>query len=235
MSDLNMNMKSINGKNDVGNTNNCKNRVSKKFLKEINERIRNTIDNMGYDISVYIVACKAIIKYISDGIEPEVGELLTARMIFHLLKPEIDKAMARSRAARKRAAARRSAKSKAFVEEPRRKEKPVIEPIYKAQSADTSNRDDRSVMCRAIHDLSFDPADKPNNYYENSTVDLPATQLKVATELTVEQDMDSFIDKFNDALKKFVPEESYLRPLSRHERRDLKRRLLKAKKRRMVC
>ncbi|MCM1355056.1 MAG: hypothetical protein NC212_01455 [Staphylococcus sp.] len=89
--------------------------VSEKFYRSINERAiaaANIVGNplLGVDVMMVVDA------YINDGIQPS-GHTTEVMLIFTLLKPEIDKAVARSAAARNRR--RRRPTTPAIVTEPR--------------------------------------------------------------------------------------------------------------------
>ncbi len=78
--------------------------VSEKFYQSLNERAiaaAKVVGNplLGADVML------AVDRYINEGYEP-CSDMMELRLIFTLLKPEIDKAMARSAAARKRRARR---------------------------------------------------------------------------------------------------------------------------------
>lgn len=167
-------------------------RVSKKFYADLDGRVRGAIYRIGCCHDAYVCAKIVIDRYISDGTEPDLSELITVRLIFALLKPEIDKAIARSRMAKERAAARRSVKS---MEQPGQEQPEVSDGVSGGETM----------------------------------VGLPETVDE--TMPTVEQDADMLIEKFNAALTAAASEDKDLRPLNRRERRDLKRRMQKAKKR----
>ena len=87
------------------------NGVSKKFYADLDNRVKGVIMVIDGGNTPYIAVKMAIDNYIFKGVEPERDALILVRIIFQLLKPEIDRAMMRSRKARERAVARRSAKS----------------------------------------------------------------------------------------------------------------------------
>lgn len=189
-SDLPVNSVSVtqpaaNGKNRV---NNKGNRVSKKFYADVDAQIRGAIFRIGCGYDVYLCARIVIDKYISAGIEPDLSELITVRLIFAVLKPQIDKAITRSRMAKERAAARRSAKTGG-------------NPSQATPAADPD---------RTADDMT---AGKTEAEQENEPTVGPLIGHADNTSATTESN------------------EEDLRPLNRRERRDLKRKMLKAKKR----
>lgn len=104
-----------NDKYDLRIKENRMNRVSKKFYADIDRRVREAIYKIGCNHDAYMAVKIVIDRYIATGVEPDLSELITVRMIFALLKSEIDKAITRSRMAKERAMARRSAKTGADV------------------------------------------------------------------------------------------------------------------------
>ncbi|MCM1356646.1 MAG: hypothetical protein NC212_09620 [Staphylococcus sp.] len=88
------------------NTKQKKNRrpVSEKFYQSLNERAIASAKVAG-NPTLGVDVMLAIDRYINEGYEPS-SNMMELRLIFALLKPEIDKAMARSAAARKRRARR---------------------------------------------------------------------------------------------------------------------------------
>lgn len=83
--------------------------VSKKFYAGIMERIRSSVEFTHGDSDFQASLTAMVDAYLADGSEPDADSPFTVRLIFALLRPEIDKAAARSRAARERAAKKREA------------------------------------------------------------------------------------------------------------------------------
>lgn len=83
--------------------------VSKKFYVGIMERIRSAVEFTHGNSDFQASLTAMVDAYLADGSEPDADSPLTVRLIFALLRPEIDKAAARSRAARERAAKKREA------------------------------------------------------------------------------------------------------------------------------
>ena len=83
--------------------------VSKKFYAGIMERIRSAVELTKGDSDFQASLTAMVDAYLADGSEPDEDSPLTVRLVFALLRPEIDKAAARSRAARERAAKKREA------------------------------------------------------------------------------------------------------------------------------
>lgn len=81
--------------------------VSKKFYAGIMERIRSAVELTHGDSDFQASLTAMVDAYLADGSEPDADSTLTVRLVFALLRPEIDKAAARSRAARERAAKKR--------------------------------------------------------------------------------------------------------------------------------
>lgn len=81
--------------------------VSKKFYAGIMERIHSAVELTHGDSDFQASLTAMVDAYLADGSEPEADSPLTVRLVFALLRPEIDKAAARSRAARERAAKKR--------------------------------------------------------------------------------------------------------------------------------
>lgn len=77
--------------------------VSKKFFNDICERIDSTCIICGDPAILRREVLDIIEAYLSDSCMPETTVSVEARMIFTLLRPEIDRAVSRSKAARIRA------------------------------------------------------------------------------------------------------------------------------------
>lgn len=76
--------------------------VSRKFYQEIMDRVRSSFAAFDPTGEKTQAACCAIELYLLDGVEPAESVDASVRLMFALLRPEIDKAMARSFAARNR-------------------------------------------------------------------------------------------------------------------------------------
>lgn len=87
--------KTINGKNNAALL-----PVSRKFYDGIAARIADSFADLGETKSEAV--CLLINDYMSDGKLPDADTDAMVRLAFSLLRPEIDKAMARSAAARSR-------------------------------------------------------------------------------------------------------------------------------------
>lgn len=85
-------------------------KVSKKFHAYIHGRVREACAVYGQP-TLAAVASDMIDSYIADGVMPTAGSDAVCMMIFTILRPEIDRAIARSASARRRAAARRGGSS----------------------------------------------------------------------------------------------------------------------------
>ena len=82
--------------------------VSRKFYVDVDNRLREAADCIGGGDEMY-AAMKAMIDlYISEGIVVEEDADASLRLVFAMLRPEIDKAMSRSRRARERAKGRKA-------------------------------------------------------------------------------------------------------------------------------
>lgn len=87
--------------------------VSEKFYVDICRRVTEAILLTGGDEELAEVAMGVINAYISCGIEPTDDMYVGLRLVFAVLKPELDRAMSRSRKARERARLRRKSDSPA--------------------------------------------------------------------------------------------------------------------------
>lgn len=87
--------------------------VSEKFYADICRRVTEAILLTGGDEELAEAAMGVVNAYISCGIEPTEDMYVGLRLVFAVLKPEIDRAMARSRKARERARLRRKSDSPA--------------------------------------------------------------------------------------------------------------------------
>jgi len=82
------------------------NRVSKKVYADLVSRVNDTIGSILDRLAFVPEIVKAIDEYIADGTLP-VKEDAIVKLVFYMIKAEIDRAAARSRRARERAALRR--------------------------------------------------------------------------------------------------------------------------------
>lgn len=85
--------------------------VSKKFYTEVDTRIRAAIEAAGMCSDDYAATRSAVDLYLSDGTVPTELHPVAVRLLFAVLRPEIDKAVERSRRARERALRKRAASS----------------------------------------------------------------------------------------------------------------------------
>lgn len=81
-------------------------KVSKKFYSGIQVRIADAINAVGASAEEHAEAVGAVDIYLGMGIEPSLNSLIV-RLIFAMLKPEIDRAIERSFKARERARKRK--------------------------------------------------------------------------------------------------------------------------------
>lgn len=92
--------------------------VSGKFLCEIMERVESTSTLIRLIPDVAEKLRQAILLYLDCRAVPPTDEASEVILAFHLLKPEIDKAISRSEAARARAAKRREEKTEKATSTP---------------------------------------------------------------------------------------------------------------------
>ena len=122
--------------------------VSRKFYVDIDSRLREAAACIGGGEEVYAAMKAMIDMYISEGIV--VGENADERLklVFAMLRPEIDKAMRRSRRARERAKRR---KAKGAVEPAESQESDchccqASEPVAKSTDCEETNRTDSCMI-----------------------------------------------------------------------------------------
>ena len=185
----------------------------------------------------YIAVKMAIDNYIFKGVEPERDALILVKIIFLLLKPEIDKAMMRSRKARERAVARRSAKS--CGEEDSRVYKPENQEAV--PDVESDGLADEAVMTAHIkhpdtpHGIekqgdgnrSYKTDERPQDTQpgcakEQTTI----KQEQKAVEMTVPE-----VDMAGYMIRNMAEDVKGVRQLNRRERRELQRLIRQAKKR----
>lgn len=82
--------------------------VSTNFFRYISERVRDASAVYG-DPEMRIELMRTIETYMREGVSPSDSAPCVLKLVFTLLRPEIDKAMARSASARARAKSRRGA------------------------------------------------------------------------------------------------------------------------------
>ena len=92
--------------------------VSGKFLREIMQRIESATDIITLSPSATEKLRQAILLYLDCRAVPPTNEAPEVILAFHLLKPEIDKAISRSEAARACAAKRREEKTEKAASTP---------------------------------------------------------------------------------------------------------------------
>lgn len=85
--------------------------VSGKFLREIMQRIESAAAIVSLSPTAAEKLRQAILLYLDCRAVPTTDEAPEVILAFHLLKPEIDKAISRSEGARARAAKRREEKA----------------------------------------------------------------------------------------------------------------------------
>ncbi|WP_304977087.1 hypothetical protein [Duncaniella muris] len=76
--------------------------VSQKFYNEISARIRSSFASVSPSDALAESAICCVESYLREGLLPSGAVVESVRLMFALLRPEIDKAMARSAAARRR-------------------------------------------------------------------------------------------------------------------------------------
>lgn len=89
--------------------------VSKNFYASVTDRVSESLGLIGRTDAVEeTMAC--IDRYMADGTVPSTGTDAAILLTFNLLRPEIDKALQRSRRARQRAAENKAAADRQFSE-----------------------------------------------------------------------------------------------------------------------
>lgn len=122
--------------------------VSRKFYVDIDNRLREAAACIGGGDETY-AAMKAMIDlYISEGVVVVEDTDASLRLVFAMLRPEIDKAMRRSRRARERAKGR---KAKGAVESAESQESDyhccqASEPVAKSTDCEETNRTDSCMI-----------------------------------------------------------------------------------------
>lgn len=92
--------------------------VSKKFYSDICIRLAEAAAVVGGGETGADEMRAAVDRYIADGTVPGADEDVSVRLVFTILRPEIDKALERSRKAKTRAALRKKAKAGSEIVEP---------------------------------------------------------------------------------------------------------------------
>lgn len=92
--------------------------VSGKFLREIMERVESATAIVSLSTTATEKLRQSILLYLDSRAVPPTNEAPEVILAFHLLKPEIDKAISRSEAARARAAKRREEKAEKAASTP---------------------------------------------------------------------------------------------------------------------
>lgn len=92
--------------------------VSKRFYSDICIRLAEATAVVGGGETGADEMRAAVDRYIADGIVPGADEDVSVRLVFTILRPEIDKALERSRKAKARAALRKKAKAGSGIVEP---------------------------------------------------------------------------------------------------------------------
>ncbi|MDE6090039.1 MAG: hypothetical protein K2G41_05000 [Duncaniella sp.] len=213
------------------------NGVSKKFYADLDNRVKGVMMVIDGGNTPYIAVKMAIDNYIFKGVEPERDALILVRIIFLLLKPEIDKAMMRSRKARERAVARRSAKS--CGDEASRVYKPENQEAV--SDVESDGLADEAVMTAHIkhpdtpHGIekqgdgngSYKTDERPQDTQPGCAKEQTTMkQEQKNVEITVpEVDMAGYI------IRNMAEDVKGVRQLNRRERRELQRLIRQAKKR----
>ncbi|MCM1356807.1 MAG: hypothetical protein NC212_10435 [Staphylococcus sp.] len=92
--------------------------VSRKFYADICGRVADAATVVGGGETAADEMRIVVERYIADGTEPGADEDMSVRLVFAILRPEIDKALERSRMAKARAALRREAKAVGGIVKP---------------------------------------------------------------------------------------------------------------------
>ena len=213
------------------------NGVSKKFYADLDNRVKGVMMVIDGGNTPYIAVKMAIDNYIFKGVEPERDALILVRIIFLLLKPEIDKAMMRSRKARERAVARRSVKS--CGEEDSRVYKPENQEAV--SDVESDGLADEAVMTAHIkHPDTPHGIEKQGDGNRSYKTDerLQDTQPGCAKEqTTIKQEQKAVemtvpeVDMEGYMIRNMAEDVKGVRQLNRRERRELQRLIRQAKKR----
>ena len=213
------------------------NGVSKKFYADLDNRVKGVMMVIDGGKTPYIAVKMAIDNYIFKGVEPERDALILVRIIFLLLKPEIDKAMMRSRKARERAVARRSVKS--CGEEDSRVYKPENQEAV--SDVESDGLADEAVMTAHIkHPDTPHGIEKQGDGNRSYKTDerLQDTQPGCAKEqTTIKQEQKAVemtvpeVDMEGYMIRNMAEDVKGVRQLNRRERRELQRLIRQAKKR----
>lgn len=198
-------------------------RVSKKFYADLNDRVRRVMIEIGCGHDAHISVKMVIDRYLFNDTLPDLSELITVRMVFALLKPEIDRAIKRSHAARERAIVRRSAKSVSDLG------KEVSSREHPDQDSDQTAPE--AIMNDAVPVEAGNSQEKPEISPCGAGVDMACRQS--GKEIVPEN--EPVIDKGNTAVGAVASKEAGGRPLNRRERRKLQRMMRQVKKHGMLA
>lgn len=135
--------------------------VSGKFLREIMQRIESAAAIVSLSPTAAEKLRQAILLYLDSRDVPTTDEASEVILAFHLLKPEIDKAISRSEAARARAAKRREEKT----------EKAASTPAapYDAPEKEDSNKKEQQTDSSEIQNQSAVKTDVETRPCANAT------------------------------------------------------------------
>lgn len=213
------------------------NGVSKKFYADLDNRVKGVMMVINGGNTPYIAVKMAIDNYIFKGVDPERDALILVKIIFLLLKPEIDRAMMRSRKARERAVARRSAKS--CGDEASR--------VYKRENQEVvSDVESEGLADEAVMTAHIKHPDTPHgiekqgdrNRAYKTDERLQDTQPGCAKEHTaIKQEHTAVemtvpeVDMAGYMIRNMAEDVKGVRQLNRRERRELQRLIRQAKKR----
>lgn len=105
--------------------------VSQKFYDDISRRVAYALMAHSHHDTEQLIGgmMRMLDEYMAHGTVPTRAAGIDAVMVFALLRPEIDRAITRSKRARESAARRREAKAAALIEQP-----PVVDEV-KSESA----------------------------------------------------------------------------------------------------
>ncbi|MDE6187329.1 MAG: hypothetical protein K2G17_04265 [Duncaniella sp.] len=122
-------------------------KVSKKFYSDIQVRIADAINAVGASAEEHAEAVGAVDIYLGMGIEPSLNSL-TVRLIFAMLKPEIDRAIERSFKARERARKRKEKSAGGRSED--------AEGESEHENVEVQKEDIEKIMTTALREVTGD-------------------------------------------------------------------------------
>lgn len=129
--------------------------VSKKFYAYISGRVAAASLMSAGKERTLSDSMEAIDAYIATGMEPAPDSSTETLMIFAILRPEIDRAMARSAAARIRAAKRRELKAPAPLPNRRQRRLMLMEERRRQKKEADKNKKHPSVPIKGRRDATI--------------------------------------------------------------------------------